>query len=115
MFYRLYEILHVEVEQHDNGQEIIDVDMLRGNTIPEDKIDDEQYIDNLVSEATDHGIYSINPKGAENHHFLIVKLDKDYNYLDCVHVFFPYTHFLDCVDSNHRAICEFYFRKNKLL
>lgn len=108
-YYRLYEITDTKIEQFNDGQEIKDAELCYHLDIPEDKIDDESFINDRVS--------SINQffDGSEHHHFVVVKTDKDFNYLDCVHVFFPYTHFLDCVDWNHRAICEFYFRKNKLL
>ena len=69
------------------------------------------------------GKYIISPKSTSllsnsiligiKHNFVIVKTDNDFNYLGCVYVFFPNTHFLDCADSNHRNICDYYFEKTK--
>lgn len=111
--YRLYDITNVEIEQSNSGQIIKDVNMQYYVTIPANKLTNEQYIDNIVSKIIGDNKSYYKPGIGEKHNFVIVKTDNDFNYLGCVYVFFPNTHFLDCADSNHRNICDYYFEKTK--
>ena len=103
MEYRLYEITNMEIKKSNNGEILKDVDMEYHITIPE-KIIDNKCFDIIYNIIKDEPL--INERNC-----LIVKMDDDLNFLDCVYVFEPYTYFLENANFNFKTICEYYFKK----